>query len=197
MGIITSQIPSDKNVKGRAILLHACCAICSGYPISLLKEMGYTVVVYFCNPNLDTEEEFERRLEAQKTVCNHFGVELIVEDYNHKEYLDYIKGLESEPERGSRCDKCIELRLIYAAKKAQELGIEEFTTSLVISPHKNFKKISEIGKRISTGYLPLDFKKKNGFLKTNNLSKELELYRQNYCGCEFAKQHLNICNKIS
>lgn len=173
--------------ENKKILLHACCAICSGYPISLLKEMGYSPVVYFCNPNLDTQEEFDRRLEAQKTVCEHFGVELIVEEYRHGEYLDYIKGLESEPERGSRCDKCIELRLIQASKKAQELGIEEFTTSLPISPHKNFQKISEIGKSAGSGFLPLDFKKKDGFLKTNTLSKELGLYRQNYCGCEFAK----------
>ncbi len=186
----TSIAPSlDGEGWGGVILLHACCAICSGYPISLLKEMGYSPVVYFCNPNLDTEEEFNRRLEAQKTVCEHFGVELIIEEYNHNEYLDYVKGLETEPERGSRCDKCIELRLQQAAKKAQELGIKEFTTSLVISPHKNFKKISELGKQISKNYLPLDFKKKDGFLKTNNLSKELGLYRQNYCGCEFAKYY--------
>lgn len=172
----------------RTILLHACCAICSGYPISLLKEMGYSPVVYFCNPNLDTEEEFERRLEAQKTLCNHFDVELIVEEYNHSEYLDYVKGLESEPERGSRCDKCIELRLLKTAQKAKELGIEEFTTSLVISPHKNFQKISAIGSKLGN-YLPLDFKKKDGFLKTNQISRELGLYRQNYCGCEFARYY--------
>lgn len=177
----------------QVILLHACCAICSGYPISLLKEMGYSPVVYFCNPNLDTLEEFECRLEAQRTLCNHFGVELIVEEYNHQEYLDYVKGLEQEPERGSRCDKCIELRLLKTAQKAKELGIEEFTTSLVISPHKNFQKISAIGvglgKYLPLKYLPLDFKKKDGFLKTNKISRELGLYRQNYCGCEFAKRN--------
>ena len=177
----------------QVILLHACCAICSGYPISLLKEMGYSPVVYFCNPNLDTLEEFERRLEAQRTLCNHFGVELIVEEYNHQEYLDYVKGLEQELERGSRCDKCIELRLLKTAQKAKELGIEEFTTSLVISPHKNFQKISaigtELGNYLALKYLPLDFKKKDGFLKTNKISRELGLYRQNYCGCEFAKRN--------
>ncbi len=172
----------------RKILLHACCAICSGYPISLLKEMGYSPVVYFCNPNLDTEEDFERRLEAQKTLCEHFDVELIVEEYNHNEYLKYVKGLEAEPERGSRCDKCIELRLIKTAQKAKELSIEEFTTSLVISPHKNFQKISTIGAGLGK-YLALDFKKKDGFLKTNQISKELGLYRQNYCGCEFARYY--------
>ena len=191
------------------ILLHACCGICSGYPISLLKEMGYEPVVYFCNPNLDTEEEFNKRLEAEKIVCMYHWVDLITEKYDHQEYLNFIKGLEGEPERGKRCDKCIELRLRKAAKKAIELGIKKFTTSLVISPHKNFQKISELGTKITDSienlhkkdlprdnlpqdnlpleYLPLDFKKKDGFLKTNNLSKELGLYRQNYCGCEFAK----------
>lgn len=176
----------------KKILLHACCGICSGYPISLLIEMGYSPVVYFCNPNLDTEEEFYKRLEAQRKVCEHFGVELIVEEYNHNEYLDMIKGLEDEPERGKRCNKCIYLRLKKAGEKAKELGINEFTTSLVISPHKNFQKISETGLSLSKGYLPLDFKKKDGFLKTNKLSKELGLYRQNYCGCEFAKKKCTI-----
>lgn len=173
--------------KDNRILLHACCGICSGYPISLLKEMGYSPIVYFCNPNIDTENEFQRRLNAQKIVCTHFNVDLIVEEYNPQEYLDYIRGLESEPERGSRCDKCIELRLMKTAHKAKELGINTFTTSLVISPHKNFEKISALGKSLSEGYLAIPFRKKDGFLKTNNLSKELGLYRQNYCGCKFSK----------
>ena len=173
------------------ILIHACCGICSGYPIGLLKEMGYSPVVYFCNPNIDTEEEFERRLNAQKIICEYHNVELIIEKYNHTLFLDTISGLENEPERGLRCDKCIELRLKQAAQKAKELGIKKFTTSLVISPHKNFAKISEIGQKNAIGieYLPLDFKKKDGFLKTNKLSKELNLYRQNYCGCEFGKHN--------
>ena len=117
---------SEFQNNNKKILLHACCGICSGYPISLLKEMGYTVIVYFCNPNLDTSEEFERRLEAQKTLCEYFGVELIVEKYEPNEYLEYISGLENEPEKGKRCDKCIELRLLKTAQKAKELGIEVF-----------------------------------------------------------------------
>ena len=173
------------------ILLHSCCAICSGYPISLLKEMGLLPVVYFCNPNLDTIEEFERRLKAQRAVCNFHEVELIVESYKHREYLDAVEGLEKEPERGVRCDKCIELRLLKTAQKARELEMNIFTTSLPISPHKNFAKISfcgeEIAKKYDIKYLAIDFKKKDGFFKTNKLSKELNLYRQNYCGCEFAK----------
>ena len=178
--------------RNNKILLHACCGICSGYPISLLKETGFEPVVYFCNPNLDTKEEFEKRLEAQKIVCDYHKVELIIEEYNPEEYLKYVKGLENEPEKGKRCDKCIELRLAKTAKKAKELGIDTFTTSLPISPHKDFLKISEIGTNIANqselNYLSLDFKKKDGFLKTNRLSKELNIYRQNYCGCKFSKR---------
>ena len=189
------------------ILIHACCGICSGYPIGLLKDMGYVPVVYFSNSNLDTSEEFNRRLEAQKTVCDYHNVELIIEEYNHEEFLACVSGLENEPERGKRCDKCIELRLSQAAKKSKELGINLFTTSLVISPHKNFEKISAIGKTVAAEignlpdkylplleylppleYLPLDFKKKDGFFKTNKLSRELGIYRQNYCGCEFSRR---------
>ena len=180
--------------KDNKILIHACCGICSGYPIGYLKELGYEPVVYFCNPNLDTEEEFNRRLEAQKKICKYHNVELLVGKYKHEEFLDCAKGLENEPERGKRCDKCIELRLKQAGEKAASLGINTFTTSLPISPHKDFKKISAIGvaiaKDLNIIYLPLDFKKKDGFLKTNKLSKELNIYRQNYCGCEFSKKHL-------
>ncbi len=172
------------------ILIHACCGICSGYPISLLRDMGYEPVVYFCNPNLDTEEEFQKRLEAQKIVCMYHWVDLNVEEYNHEDFLRAAKGLESEPERGKRCDECIKLRLKMTAEKAKELGINKITTSLVISPHKNFEKITKIGLEVSDDieYIAIDFKKKDGFLKTNNLSKELGIYRQNYCGCEFSKR---------
>lgn len=180
--------------KDNKILIHACCGICSGYPISLLKEMGYEPVVYFCNPNLDTKEEFLRRLEAQKTVCKYHKVKLLTEEYEHEDFLNCAKGLENEPERGKRCNKCIELRLKKTAEKAKMLNINTFTTSLPISPHKDFQKISEIGantaKHFNLNYLPIDFKKKDGFLKTNKLSKELNIYRQNYCGCEFSKSHL-------
>ena len=182
----------NKKDSGNKILLHACCGICSGYPIGLLKEMGFEPVVYFCNPNLDTEEEFEKRLKAQKTVCMYHWVDLIIEKYNHKEFLETVKGLENEPERGLRCDECIKLRLKKTVQKAKELGIKKFTTSLVISPHKNFQKISEIGRQLSdeVEFIAIDFKKKDGFLKTNNLSKDLGIYRQNYCGCEFAKNYI-------
>ncbi|MBO6180591.1 epoxyqueuosine reductase QueH [bacterium] len=174
----------------KKVLLHACCGICSGYPISLLQDMGYSVVVYFYNPNIFPDEEYQRRLEAEKTLCAHYGCEIIVGDYETDVYYDFVKGLENEPEKGARCDKCFELRLNKSAIKAKELGIEEFTTSMVISPHKNYEKLSQIGTQIAQKYnlkyLPINFRKNDGFLKTNKISKELNLYRQNYCGCKFA-----------
>ena len=181
----------EQNLENK-ILLHACCGICSGYPIALLKEMGYLPVVYFCNSNIDTEEEFNKRLEAQKIVCMYHWVDLIVEKYKHEDYLNAVNGLENEPERGKRCVECIRLRLQQTVNKARELGIKKFTTSLVISPHKNFEMISKIGNELAGDleFVAINFKKKDGFLKTNKLSKELGIYRQNYCGCEFAKSHL-------
>jgi len=170
------------------ILIHACCGICSGYPISLLQDMGYQVVVYFYNPNIQPAEEYQKRLEGQKIICENFNCELIEGEYNPNDFYNAAVGLENEPEKGKRCDKCFELRLNNTAKKAKELNIENFTTSIVISPHKNFQKITEIGKRIADeaglNYVDIDFKKQNGFLKTNQISKNLNIYRQNYCGCK-------------
>lgn len=177
-------------MKENRVLLHACCAICSGYPVSFLKDAGYDVVVYFYNPNIYPEDEYLRRLEAQKILCEKFNVELIEGPYETQKFYDAAKGLENEPERGKRCIKCFNLRLEETAKKAKALNIEKFSTSIVISPHKNFQLISSIGSEIAQKYgleyLSIDFKKKDGFLKTNKISRELGLYRQNYCGCEFS-----------
>lgn len=172
------------------IILHACCAICSGYPVSFLKDAGYSVIVYFYNPNIYPEAEYQKRLEAEQTLCKYFNVELIEGEYMPDEFYNVSRGLENEPEKGARCDRCFELRLRNTAKLCNRLNITQFTTSIVISPHKNFRKLSEIGAKIAEEYgltyLDIDFKKKDGFLKTNNISKKLELYRQNYCGCEFS-----------
>lgn len=174
----------------KKIVLHACCAICSGYPISYLKDMGYQVCVYFYNPNIYPFEEYQKRLEAQRILCRHMGCELIEGDYNPQEYYEYVKGFENEPEKGLRCNKCFELRLRKTAEFAKSVNVENFTTSIVISPHKKFAKLTEIGEKIAYDtnlkYLAIDFKKNDGFLKTNKISKELNLYRQNYCGCSFA-----------
>lgn len=171
------------------IILHACCAICSAYPVSYLKDAGYSVTVYFYNPNIYPNSEYQKRLEAEKTLCKHFGVELIEGEYDKASFYNCAKGLENEPEKGRRCIECFKLRLEQTAKFAKENGIENFTTSIVISPHKNFNLLSSLGKdiaeRYSLNYLDIDFKKKDGFLNTNKISKSLDLYRQNYCGCEY------------
>lgn len=184
----------NQNTNSSKIILHACCAICSGYPIVLLQNMGYSVVVYFYNPNIYPNEEYQRRLEAQKQLCAKLGVELIIGEYNPDEYYTYVQGLENEPEKGARCTKCFELRLDKTAEMAKKLGINEFTTSIVISPHKNFEKLTEIGNLIAQKhnlkYLAVNFRKQDGFLKTNQISKEFNLYRQNYCGCKFAQRNL-------
>ena len=170
-------------MQNKKILLHACCGICAGYPIEFLKNEGYEVVVYYCNPNIDTQEEFDRRLEALKTLCKKEQCELIVEPYNHESFMNFIKGLEDEPEGGKRCSKCFELRLKQTYEKSVSLGIKYFTTTLPVSPHKNFEVIKSIGEKISSDFIPYNFKKADGFLKTNTIAKELNLYRQNYCGC--------------
>lgn len=172
------------------ILLHACCAICSAYPIEMLKNSGYEVVVYFYNPNIFPSDEYQKRLEAEQKLCNHYGVELIIGSWESEKYFDYVKGYETCPEKGDRCKLCFEMRLENSAQKAIELGISEFTTSIVISPHKNYTVLSEIGQRIAEkyglNYVAIDFKKKDGFLKTNRIARDLVLYRQNYCGCKFS-----------
>ncbi|MCM1340049.1 MAG: epoxyqueuosine reductase QueH [Muribaculaceae bacterium] len=175
----------------KEILLHACCGICSGFPISLLKDMGFSPVVYFYNPNIYPFEEYEKRLAAQKTLCDYFDCKLIVGKYEPDVYYEYVRGYENEPEKGLRCDRCFRLRLEASAKLAKELGINVFTTSMVISPHKNYEKLTSIGESIAEDYgleyFSHNFRKNDGFLKTNNISKSLNLYRQNYCGCKFAK----------
>lgn len=172
------------------ILLHSCCAICSAYPIQMLKDMDYEIISFFYNPNIYPKEEYNKRLDAHKILCQHFNVELIEGEYNPEIFYDFCKGLETEPEKGKRCSKCFELRLLETAKLAKQLGINEFTTSIVISPHKNFTLLSQIGESIAkdfgSEYKAFDFKKQNGFLKTNKIAKDLNLYRQNYCGCEFS-----------
>lgn len=176
------------------IILHACCAICSAYPVSYLIDAGYSVTVYFYNPNIYPESEYQKRLEAERTLCRHFGVELIEGEYDKESFYACAKGLEDEPEKGKRCIECFKLRLEQTAKFAKEKGFENFTTSIVISPHKNFNLLSSLGKdiaeRYNLNYLDIDFKKKDGFLKTNKISKSLGLYRQNYCGCEYGLRQM-------
>lgn len=181
----------ETNFSTKRILLHACCGVCSGYPISYLQDMGYEVVVYFYNPNIYPLSEYEKRLASQRKLCEHYDCELIIGEYEPEVYESFVKGLENEPEKGKRCEKCFELRFEKAAQKAIDLGIKEFTTSMVISPHKNYEKLCQIGNEIAQKYnliyLSTNFRKNDGFLKTNQISKSLNLYRQKYCGCKYAR----------
>lgn len=180
------------------VLLHVCCAPCASACVPRLKENGNDVTIYFANSNIDTREEFEkRRGEAQKLAAND-GVELVCEEYNHEEWLKEVaSGLENEPERGARCEKCFRYNLKKAASFAAKEGFDAFTTSLSVSPHKISKQLFAAGKECETdgvAFLEEDFKKREGFKISVKRAKELSLYRQNYCGCEFSKGALRAGN---
>ena len=163
------------------------------YPVEMLKnldESGYTPVVWFYNPNIYPEMEYLRRRDELIRYSKKKEYEYSIGDYDPDRWRVYISGLENEPEKGARCNKCFEFRLDRAAQKAKQSGIEFFTTTLTVSPHKVSKNIFTAGNNAAVKYgvkfLALDFKKHDGFLKTMQLAKENNFYRQQYCGCEFS-----------
>ena len=175
------------------VLLHSCCAPCSSYCIEYLSQY-FRIIVFYYNPNLYPEEEYIHRSSEQKRLISEmktkYPVTYVDEDFNSSQFYTAVKGLEKEPEGGARCEKCFELRLSRTAQKAKELNVDFFTTTLTISPLKNADLLNSIGERLSTQYgvlwLPSDFKKKNGYKRSIELSKIYSLYRQNYCGCVFS-----------
>jgi len=176
------------------LLLHCCCAPCSSYVLEYLSEY-FQITVFFYNPNIDPESEYTKRiLELQRLISSmnlKHPVSFIAGQYDSDRFYEMARGLEHVKEGGERCFKCYELRLREAAEIAKEGGFEYFTTTLSISPHKNAQKLNEIGKRLAeeygVEYLLSDFKKKNGYKRSIELSEEYGLYRQNYCGCVFSK----------
>lgn len=176
------------------LLLHACCAPCSSYVLEYLSNYFEITVLYY-NPNISPEEEFQKRAEELRRLISEMEfknpVSLIVDEYDHGEFLNAVKGLETAPEGGERCFVCYRLRLKRAAKYSAEHGFDYFCSTLSISPLKNAQKLNEIGAELSEIYsvssLPNDFKKKGGYLRSIELSREYYLYRQNYCGCTFSK----------
>lgn len=177
------------------MLLHACCAPCSSHVLEVLFGL-YDITVFFYNPNITEEEEYKKRVAELIRFVGEApfarGVKVIDGDYEPELFFDMSKGLEEEPERGKRCYKCYELRMKKTAKYAAEHGYDVFTTTLSISPYKNAKWLNEIGARLSDeyqiGYLYSDFKKKNGYARSIELSHEYDLYRQDYCGCIYSKE---------
>lgn len=181
------------NGKKPALLLHSCCAPCSTAVIERLFE-NFDITVFYFNPNITESEEYNLRLNEQKRYLGDvYGdkIKFISGRYKASEFFDVAKGYEKAPEGGERCEKCFELRLTETAKVAKEGGYRYFCTTLTVSPHKNAALINEIGKRVgeSVGadFLPSDFKKRGGFLRSVKLADENGLYRQNYCGCIYSK----------
>ena len=175
------------------LLIHACCAPCS--TACLEKIINYfDVTVYFYNPNITNESEYNKRLiELQNYLKSVYGdtISLVYDSYESQQFLNAVKGYENEPEGGKRCQICYALRLDKTANYAKTNGYDYFTTTLSVSPHKNAEWLNKIGENLSSkynvNYLYADFKKQGGYLRSIELSKQNNLYRQNYCGCEFSK----------
>lgn len=189
----------EKNGSTPTLLLHSCCAPCSSYVIEYLSNY-FSITVYYYNPNIFPDKEYRYRAEEQKRLIESMPVKNKVTflggDYIPTLFFDTVKGLENEPEGGARCEKCFNLRLESTAQQAKNKGFDYFATTLTISPLKNAQVINNIGVQLSdkygVKYLAGDFKKKNGYKRSIVLSKEYNLYRQNYCGCVFSKRDATI-----
>lgn len=176
------------------LLIHSCCAPCSSYCLEYLCEFFKITVLYY-NPNIFPEEEYIFRAREQERFINNFPaknpISFMETPYTPEEFYSIAKGLEKEPEGGERCTKCYKLRLEYTARLAKELKMDYFTTTLSISPLKDAKRLNSIGLELGeiykVPYLVSDFKKKNGYKRSVELSKEYEMYRQNFCGCIYSK----------
>ncbi|MEK6656235.1 MAG: epoxyqueuosine reductase QueH [Nitrospirota bacterium] len=175
------------------MLLHICCAPCSTAVIERLRD-EFDITGYFYDPNIHPEEEYIRRLEETKGLYNKLSIPLIEAQYDAEIWFELTDNLKHEPEGGKRCELCYDMRLEKAAGFAKENGFDIFTTVLSISPHKKAAVINSIGKRLSEKYCikfyEADFKKKDGFKRSLELSWEYSLYRQGYCGCVYSKRHL-------
>lgn len=193
------QLVLDKileNINGETLLLHSCCAPCSSYVLEYLSNY-FKITVFYYNPNISPEEEYIKRKEEQKRFIKNlkmkYKVEYIEDSYDNDKFLEISKGLEDDIEGGNRCFKCYNLRLEKTARLAKEKGFDYFGTTLTVSPYKNSSKLNEIGETLqnkyNVKYLFSDFKKKNGYKRSIELSREYNLYRQDYCGCEFSKQN--------
>jgi epoxyqueuosine reductase len=169
------------------ILIHACCAPCAAPSVERVTLDDYEISIYFSNSNIYPEAEYRKRLEYIEKLSRIYEVILEEDVYDHEAWLQYIRGYENEPEKGLRCRKCFEFNLARTAQLAKRNNYSKFTTTLTLSPHKISKIIFEVGAQFP-GYVPYDFKKQHGFIKSVALAKQWEFYRQSYCGCEFSKR---------
>lgn len=186
------KITSENRVP--TLIIHSCCAPCSSYVLEYLSQYFKITVLYY-NPNIFPREEYEYRISEQerliKTMNFVNAVRLIGSDYTPEDFFNAVKGFEKEPEGGRRCELCFEVRLRYTAALAKKMNFDYFTTTLSISPLKNAQVLNElgvsIGQEYGVEYLQSDFKKRNGYKRSVELSKEYGLYRQDYCGCVYSK----------
>jgi epoxyqueuosine reductase len=173
------------------LLLHTCCAPCSVYITPELSK-DYEVTCFFYNPNIDNPEEYVKRKDEMESLAELKGFSIVPGEYEREIWRERIRGFENSPEGGERCEQCFYLRLEKTAETAEKLGFDLFATTLTISPVKDHQVINQQGERASQGktaeYMPSDFKKENGYQQSVTLSKQLGLYRQNYCGCSFSQK---------
>ena len=196
---IIENISPEKPPK---LLLHSCCAPCSSYTLEYLSRY-FDITVYYFNPNISPKQEFDKRFEEQKRLISQMpfinSVTLVEGDYNYDDFLEIAKGLENVPEGGERCFRCYKMRLESTARLAKEQGFDYFCTTLSISPLKNSQKINELGfefeEKYGVKWLPSDFKKREGYKRSIELSREYSLYRQNFCGCVFSKNQQGESNE--
>ncbi len=189
----------QQNTFGKSLLLHSCCAPCSSSVMEYLRQY-FRITVFYFNPNISMEAEYQKRVAEQKRLIDAYNKQLekgflidyLEGDYKQSVFYEAVKGLEQCLEGGERCFVCYELRLCETAKLASEKGFDWFATTLTVSPLKNAAKLNEIGERLAQKYeirwLPSDFKKKDGYKRSIELSAEYDLYRQNYCGCVFSRE---------
>lgn len=184
----------QKEDKVPTLLLHSCCAPCSSYCLEYLSQF-FKITVFYYNPNIFPAEEYEKRMEEQKRLIlemdTKYPVTFLGSDYEPERFFKAVKGLEQEKEGGARCIECFRLRLEKSAEIAKNKGMDYFTTTLTISPLKNAEVLNtlgqEIGEKTGISWLPTDFKKKNGYKRSVELSAEHGLYRQDFCGCVYSK----------
>jgi predicted adenine nucleotide alpha hydrolase (AANH) superfamily ATPase len=187
-----------EHIEDKRLLLHVCCGPCSTTCIKRLIEEGFEITLWFSDDNIFPESENLHRYENLLIVAKEYNLETLYKPYHHESWLEAVKGFEKEREGGLRCDHCFEYNLHTTELKAKELGIPYFATTLTVSRYKNSKRIFSIADKMD-GFLEFDFKKKGGYDESIRLSKDLNLYRQHYCGCEFSlaesKAYLEEKNK--
>ncbi len=191
---ILNSLPKNKK---NTLLLHSCCGPCSSYVLEYLSHY-FQITVYYYNPNITEIEEYQKRVEEQKRLIQQIypDVDFIEGPYQPEIFFEMSRGLEEEKEGGIRCSKCYYLRMRETALLAKQLNFDYFATTLSISPYKNSEQLNKIGKTLEQlygiHYLYADFKKKNGYKRSIELSKQYHLYRQEYCGCEFSRKERNL-----